>query len=87
MACRAVRRLSKYTSEGPDFLGWVGFPPYEGFKLIYLSSTTVASTLAFRTTTTSAAPPKRPKVATNGLSAVDGVHVQVKLLPEFHDRL
>ncbi|KAK0458818.1 uncharacterized protein EV420DRAFT_1678962 [Desarmillaria tabescens] len=61
VACRAVRRLSKYTSEGPDFLG-----------------TTVASTLAFRTTTTSAVPPKRPKVATNGLSAVDGVHVQME---------
>ncbi|KAF8918616.1 hypothetical protein CPB85DRAFT_1430319 [Mucidula mucida] len=63
VACRAVRRLCKYTQQGPDFLG-----------------TTMASSLAFRTTgaTTTATIPKRPKVATSGLSGMDGVHVQME---------
>lgn len=45
----------------------------------------MASTLAFRTTGTtttgSTTIPKRPKVATAGLSGVDGVHVQVCSFP------
>ncbi|KIY68496.1 hypothetical protein CYLTODRAFT_453466 [Cylindrobasidium torrendii FP15055 ss-10] len=77
VACRAVRRLAKFTeSNTPDFLG-----------------TTVASTLAFRSgghsMSASTSFPKRPKVAQTGACVVDGVHVQMDTyeMPDSYDAM
>lgn len=83
VACRAVRRLCKYTQQGPDFMGYVHQLRRACVcDINIIVSTTLASSLAFRTsnTTTTTTIPKRPKVNTSGLSGIDGVHVQVGLL-------
>lgn len=82
VACRVVRRLTNYTTEGAEVFGYVSGTDAFNFIYTYTSrgySTTEASTLAFH---------KSGRFSRGGMLSVsekkpDGVHVQVCLLDFF----